>query len=552
MLACLPAVLGCCLLGGGILHAVETAPSAAASVPALIASLKSADEKTKIGAINQLGAEGEQAAAAVAPLTELLKDPSPKVRAHAVRALGAIGSPAKPAVAALAELLKDPDESVRRQIVSAIRAIHPGPQVTIPLCVKLLEDSDPGVRVRILNTIAEAGTEAVPGLTVALKNEKAAYWACIILRSIGPSAKDAVPALAETIKNPQPQIRREAILALGAMGEGAASAVPQIVPALSDEATSIAATFALGQIGQMPPAAEAIVMKNAKSNDPLLSTVSIWAIARIHPADKNLTAHALAHLIGRLKHENSYVRELAAQALLALPPAPDVAPALWEKAFESMDETTARHALDALASLGAPAVPRLINALKYEGLRGGVADVLGHIGPPAAPATMALAGLLADKSPEIVHQATLALANIGPGAKEAVPDLIKSLQEGADTTSAATDAAYALGRIGPQAAAAEPALSKLLKNSDQTLALVSAWALTQIRPASADVAAKTLPVLIAGLSSPQPISRQSAAEALANLGPLAKSAVPALQKAAADKDKNVSATAAKALAAIGR
>ncbi len=137
------------------------------------------------------------------------------------------------------------------------------------------------------------------------------------------------------------------------MGEDAASAVPQIAATLNDEQTRIAATFALGQVGQMPSAAEATVLKNAKSDDRMLSTVSIWTIARIHPTDKSLTRHALEHLIGRLKDENSYVRELAARALLALPPAPDIAPALWEKAFENMDETTARNALDALATLGA-------------------------------------------------------------------------------------------------------------------------------------------------------------------------------------------------------
>ena len=82
-------------------------------------------------------------------------------------------------------MLKDPDETVRRQAVRAVMHIHPGPQVTIPLCVKLLEDSDPGVRIRILNAIAEAGPKAVPALIEALKNEKAVYWACLVLREWG-------------------------------------------------------------------------------------------------------------------------------------------------------------------------------------------------------------------------------------------------------------------------------------------------------------------------------------------------------------------------------
>ncbi len=155
--------------------------------------------------------------------------------------------------------------------------IRPGPRVMVPLCVKLLEDSDPGVRMRILNAIAEAGPAAVPGLIAALKNEKAAYWACVVLREIGPAAKAAVPALAEKIHDPRPEIRREAILALAAMDAAAAPAVKQIAQTLSDKDAQTAATYALGRIGQIPPGAEATIRQNADSSDKVLSTTSLWA-----------------------------------------------------------------------------------------------------------------------------------------------------------------------------------------------------------------------------------------------------------------------------------
>ena len=126
------------------------------------------------------------------------------VRAHAAHALGEIGAPARPAVPALVMLVKDSDATVRRQAVHAIMRIHPGPKVTVPLAIKLLEDSDPGVRLRVLNAISEVGAKAVPGLIEALKHEKATYWACLVLRDIGPAAKDAVPALTETLQDPRP------------------------------------------------------------------------------------------------------------------------------------------------------------------------------------------------------------------------------------------------------------------------------------------------------------------------------------------------------------
>ena len=126
------------------------------------------------------------------------------------------------------------------------------------------------------------------------------------------------------------------------------------------------------------------------------------------------------------------------------------------------------------------------------------------------------------------------MAGIGPGAKAAVPELVERLQQsGHDNTVAVV---YALGKIGPDAAAAQEPLTKALASSDRQLALASAWALTRILPASPELATKTLPILIDGLSNDAAIARQGAAEGLANLGALAKEAVPALKKAAADDE----------------
>ena len=529
-------------LGGPVSRAEEK------SAADLIGALKSADEPGRLQAIDQLGALGDKAAAAVGPLTELLKDPSAKVRAHAARALGEIGAAAKPAVPALAELIKDSNEMVRRQVVKAVMRIRPGPQVTVPLCVKLLEDPDPGVRHRILQAITEAGPQAVPALIAALKNDKAAYWACLVLREMGPAAKAAVPALAEKLKDPRPGTRREAILTLGAMNEAALPVLPQIAACLNDEHTRTAATFVLGQLGQIPPDAEAAIRANAKSNDAFLSSFSLWALARVHPEDKQLRREATEQLIARLKDPEAFVRVAAARALAALPPAPEITGPIWQKALQNADEVTARHALDALAALGAPAVPRLIEALKHEHLRGQVVYILGQIGPAAAPAAEALAGLVNDKNARVAQEAALALAKIGPGAKAAIPALVKSLEgEGANSHAVA----YALGKIGPDATV-QKALTGLLKSSDRDLALVSAWVLAQVRPVTAEIAAQTVPVLTAGLAAPLPLERQSAAEALGNLGSLAKNAttLAALQKAASDDDRAVRDAAADALKAI--
>ena len=135
---------------------------------------------------------------------------------------------------------------------------------------------------------------------------------------------------------------------------------------------------------QIPKDAEATVRANAKSDDQMLSTASLWALARVHPEDKELRRETTEKLVARLKDKDAFVRVAAARALAALPPAPEITAPIWEKAMKDADETTMRHAMDALAALGAPAVPRLIDALKYEKFRVDVVYALGRIGPAAA------------------------------------------------------------------------------------------------------------------------------------------------------------------------
>ena len=545
---------GCLVLGGLSLYAAEpqvTGGSLGSAIDLKSVDLKTADEKTKVEVLDQLGAsKGATTAAGVKPIEELLKDPSALVRSHAALALGQIGTAAKDSVPALAELVKDTDDNVRRSAVRAIMSIHPGPAVMIPICTRLLEDPDPAIRARILNAIAERGEEAVPALIEALKDEKAAYWALLILRDIGPAAKGAVPAIAEKLKDKKAEIRREAALTLGAMGDAATPVVPQIAALLSDEHAAPAATFVLGQLKQISKEDEAKICANAESKDAMLSPVSLWALSRVHPDDKELRVKTAEALIARLKDANPFVRKAAALAMASLPPAPEIVAPLWEKAMKDADETTVRNAMDAIAALGVQAVPRLIDSLKFEKFRVDVIYALGRIGPAAAPATGELAKLVDDKKSRVAHEAIIALGEIGPGAKDAVPALIKALDKPDDRDLNFAAIAFALGQIGPGAAAAEPSLVKQLESKEDNVRVLSAWALAQIHPGSADVAAKAVPVLVAGLALPLLQDRLLSADALGELGPLAKSGADALKKAATDENQDLKDAAAKALKAV--
>jgi HEAT repeat protein len=535
----------------GLLSFAMAVSAAQPGVSDLINTVRSGDVAAQGQAIEQLIAVADEAAEAVPALVECLKSDSADIRALAVDCLGDIGKPALSAVPALVALVGDPDAKVRREVIEAVRAIRPGPKVVLPLLVKELRDSDPAVQIRALDALAEQGERAVPALIEALGDKETAYWACLVLSELGPEAKDAVPALAKVLDDDRPDVRREAILALAAIGEAAAPAVPAVAKSLDCEINAAAATYALGMIGNLPADVEAKIEKNVGNSDRVLATVSAWAVAHLHPDGADRMRRAVKMLIAEVMGENPELRRAAAQGLFDLKPDPAIARPLWEAAMENADEESRIGGMDAMASLGAAVVPRLIEALEDAKLRPYVASILAKIGSESAAAAEPLAELVTDENPETRKEALFALAKIGPAAKAAVPKLIEALKtsEGPDCYAIC----YALGSIGAEAVAAKPALQAMLdKDGDETACLFSAWALTRIDPTCEVSCAKAVPALIKSLDEPSPMLRMHAAEALGAMGPRAKSALPALKKAAKAKDEQVRKAAAAAIEAINK
>jgi HEAT repeat protein len=156
-----------------------------------------------------------------------------------------------------------------------------------------------------------------------------------------------------------------------------------------------------------------------------------------------------------------------------------------------------REATDTLVSMGARAVPTLVDALNNpeQARRWRVVSVLGDIGVDAAAAVPALTTALKDSDEQVRLYATLALGDVGPAAKSAIPALIDALKDsdlyvriyaptalrkiGADAAKLAIpalvealgdtnarvrlNAVYALGTMGTDAAPAFPQLIKVLQ-----------------------------------------------------------------------------------------
>lgn len=421
----------------------------------------------------------------------------------------------KPSVDALVKATADEDPIVRREAIAKLVELQPGPAVTIPLFTKLLEDSDPAVRLRVMNAIADAGPATVPGLIEALKNDKAAFWACLILRELGPQAADAAPALAGLVENGQGEIRREALLALATMPKAAESYTPLITKCLADQQLEIAAAYTLGSIGKMPKEATEKLQANARG-EGLLSLVSVWALARSNPADKQLNEAAIKRLAAGLNSKYPLVRAMASQGLVSLKASPELLKTALKNDLSMADVPVVRNALNVLASMGPDGIELLTEALRHPSVQHDAILIIGDLGPQGAPATAALVELIDSDNLRVANEAVVTLGKIGPGAKSAVPKLAKALEAGQG--SIAHNSALALGRIGPDAKTAQPTLLKVMQDTqDPGLQMLCAWALVHVDGDSEATQQAVAPVIAAAAKSDNPVLQKAAGELSAQL-----------------------------------
>jgi HEAT repeat protein len=368
----------------------EIGPDAAEAVPALTEKVKS-EKRPEIRreAISALGAIGPAAAPAVPTLAEALGDPSLAVQLSAAFALGRIGPPAKPATPALVKALKAPetvlqvvstwallktgyddaawkdkavawlaglltskDVHVRGAAFTAMADLRPGPDKVFPAIERVLAGADKRAARDAISALASFGAPAVPALANALKLPEHRAVVASILAQIGPAAKQAVPALTEIVKTDKRSTpRREALMALGAIGpEAAAEAVPVAIAALGDpdERVGLAACYTLGKMGSAASAAEGELKKKLDSDEPALPFAAAWALVKIRPNCPDLAPKLVPLLLKGFEFDEPMFRAGAASALGDLGPLGKEAVPALKKALTDPDERIQKIAAEAL------------------------------------------------------------------------------------------------------------------------------------------------------------------------------------------------------------
>jgi HEAT repeat protein len=253
---------------------------------------------------------------------------------------------------------------------------------------------------------------------------RARRQAAIALQAIGPSSARAVPNLVRALKRENDDgVRIQIISAIAASAPFSASAAPPskeaiqlLISAVSDDNLDIRkrAIAGLGAFGPFAHAAVPALLRAMWDPDPGIpkkaASTSECAYHALRSIDPNAKV-AFAAVVGMRRRDPAELRKLAP-----------------EEMKERFPDATKQ----------VPFIAGLIGAQPDHKLRPYAAYALGMIGPDAKGAVRDLLRALADKSvenPETAKEIRIAvvwaLGRIGPSARAAVPAL-KNLREGAE------------------------------------------------------------------------------------------------------------------------
>jgi hypothetical protein len=266
---------------------------------------------------------------------------------------------------------------------------------------------------------------------------------------------------------------------------------------------------------------------------------------------------------------------------------PAAVPLLLDEAKRTANPVNFLEAFEFFGEAARPAVPAMVQMLTNGSYRDNMMTLLKRLGPVASGAIPNLAALVDGKDPAITERALEVLKSIGPEARSALPQIeplltnrdftvqmiaafilgriegkpeiaLPVLMQGLDRPptigqmhmtidigqleggieiAGPEAAAVLLGECGPPASGALPALERKLQDKSEWVRLASAQAIWRISGS----AEKALPVLFGILDSlpeprssvpiqPNPYLLIKAIEAIEEMGPSAKDAIPSLKR----------------------
>jgi HEAT repeat protein len=375
---------------------------------------------------------------------------------------------------------------------------------------RLYHSEDKAVRNTALTASEAFGPEdmdVLPQVIQALKEHRSyAGQIGAGLQKMGPdaqlAAQEVVPGLVESLKTNRKNLPPEGIdpamfylsdiETIGKFGPAAGEAVPVLLEILEDPnaaSMQLPVITTLGEIG--PGAAEATPELMELTSDPFIGSEAAEALGKIGRANPEV----LSFLIEKAKDKTSSRTGMAGLAQMA--PSADLVKALTEiyedPDMEAYTRSQAVEALGTMAATSAEALQVIIaaSADNDQGITTSALIALGTLGPVSPDILPALKKALSRSNDFIQMAAAEALGSFGPGAAETIPTLITMIKSPKQVSLARLGAVSALGGIGQ----ASPEVVSTLAGALKTAPAEAAAALEQLGPA----ARSSVPALIQAL-----------------------------------------------------
>jgi len=317
---------------------------------------------------------------------------------------------------------------------------------------------------------AAGATEGIATMLIRTKDTGMQRGMLRLLTSIGPEAKEAIPAALSIVGNRSHTLRAEAATALKAMGvtpdPGHLEYLMYVAETASDPLDRQEAYEALAKLDRVPSVVIPLLQERFVSD----TDNDVAAAAGKALANGGGTAwNVFKKQLGRRDHNTTF-RLTASLGYLREPPEEAITYLILH--MTSKDEAIASMASDSLVRIGREAIPPLLKSLNESSKADAAATVLGRIGPEAL-AQLKLQ--IHDPKWAVKHAAIKAIGMIGPQAAEVVPDLEAFLDQ-PDKYDQAT-VLRALGNIGTPARTAIPAMTRFAQDSREEIAVAAIDAL---------------------------------------------------------------------------
>jgi HEAT repeat protein len=216
----------------------------------------------------------------------VLHDEDASFRIKAALALSQIDKKQAPdAARALMIAFDDKEVSIQTEASGALCELGPDAKYAVAALGKVFLLAGQPKSHFAAQTLGEIGKAAVPALAegLACKRPDVRWDAMVALGRIGADAKEAATSVSALLREKDPAFRTEAARTLGRMGPGAKEAVLALARALTDESYTVrlSAADALGDIGPNAKDAVPALTTALKDKSDEVSEAAAEALAKI-------------------------------------------------------------------------------------------------------------------------------------------------------------------------------------------------------------------------------------------------------------------------------